>query len=579
MKIKGFSKLVKDNLKEHKLKDCDVVIDGQNFFYNKYSDSKLPYVYGCESDRYAEYLRNYMSIFDKANIKCYVIFKGGHRDINKKHEHPGGYNYFWGQKDIVLPIFMKEVYKQVLDEMDIEYSISEFEAKDEVIAFAHTKKCCIISNDIEFCFSGEPYVPYDTIEFDPGTNSINCGLFVLDDFLLKYRLNHDKIAIFVTLTDTTIFDETYFEKLLKRMKMLNRNKNILLLQWLAKTSTQGALNAIKNSLEVHQNRFLQELQNVRNRYEKKICRVSASYLLHKDILTTDNDLRWFEKGVTLGHIAIPYINLYYSNIMVGSWAIEGKDSEDSLYFSMEIIKYAYNLLTNFEKNEFQFKDKHQVTHTIGTTNAIVKKPQYVNFSPFENGWEGALKTQRLFEHFLESTMPGFNFDHLKLLPEDARLLVIALIYFSHNKAEDVTDIVHSVLLSYTMLRVTAIQNSSTFMKADIDAARRELAQFFHITPLEAEDIYDEKLLYPLVQFQFCFIHLNYLNKLCGRPYVPTVYHLTYNGTFVYKVLFAAKDNGQGAKFISQKLGCAPSLLSFYESVYKVFEETKLSIDL
>lgn len=161
MRIRTFCKFIEiEATQKHILNNSTVVIDGQNFFYSLYYKSGLQFVFGCESDKYAEYLRKYLGKFKKANVKCYFIFKGGHQDISTKFRKGtdclDGREFVVGQvyDNIVLPIFMKDVYKQVLDEMGFDYSICEFEAKKECIAFAQKHNCPIMSYDIEYCFAG-----------------------------------------------------------------------------------------------------------------------------------------------------------------------------------------------------------------------------------------------------------------------------------------------------------------------------------------------------------------------------------------------------------------------------------------
>ncbi|XP_059048556.1 protein asteroid homolog 1-like, partial [Achroia grisella] len=524
MRIKGFGHLIQNESSHHQLKNCSVVIDGQNFFYNQYRDSKLPFVYGCESDKYAKYLRSVLSMFKRANVKCYFIFKGGHMYLDIFSSK----NYFnWESKDVVLPIFMKDVYKQVLDEMDMEYSISRFEAKDDVIAFAKRNNCCILSNDIEFSFSGLPYVNYTTIAFNQKNNAIECKLFVLDNFLDKYNLNRDKIAIFITLTDITIFEEFFFDNLRQDWADIERNtKLIFLLNWLADTSVENMFIIINEYLSrTDQLGFLEEYESVRRRVlDDKTGRLCTMYLENRNnVVINEKDPDWFEKGVALGHVAIPYVNLYHHKQISGSWAIEGDNNEDGLRFSIDILQYAFNLLTNYEKDEFIFINKHGVPETISTENALVMRPEYAaTVSPFENGWGISLKNLKLFEHFVENSLAGFNFNYLQELPENVRLVVISLIYFSCKSPSNTTDnIVHSVLLSYIAVGLLSHDNnrvgqddSPVFSEADVDAAMRTLANFFRLPRSEARDIYRDQLLHPLVQFQFCLNHLNYLNKLC-----------------------------------------------------------------
>ncbi|XP_026333157.1 uncharacterized protein LOC113240144 [Hyposmocoma kahamanoa] len=172
------------------LRDCEVVIDGQSFFYQLYRVSGLQSMFGCESDKYAQFLRNYLSKFKKANVKCYFFFKGGHEDASKmwNKNNPHKTEQFKigktavGNVDCKPLIFTKEVYEQVLEEMHFDYVICQYESKRECIAFAQTRNCPIISYDIEYGFSGVPYISANPHSKEH-LNMPRCKVFTLDNLM------------------------------------------------------------------------------------------------------------------------------------------------------------------------------------------------------------------------------------------------------------------------------------------------------------------------------------------------------------------------------------------------------------
>ncbi|XP_053605566.1 uncharacterized protein LOC128672444 isoform X2 [Plodia interpunctella] len=603
MRIRTFCKyLDQEELRDHTLKDCTVVVDGQNFFYNLYQKSGLPSVYGCESDKYADFLRKFLGIFKKSKIRCVFIFKGGHLDINYKFRRLEDRSWIsnWSEEHyFAQPVFMKELYKQILDEIGMEYAICEYEAKAEVIAFAKKYKCPIVSYDIEFCFSGVPYIPYSTINECEG-QGVKCGLFNLQNFMKKYNLNNDKLAIFIALTDENIFEENYFIHLFESLNMPNSlyKRNICLLKWLGRLPLQRALNTINNYVE-------------RDLFNEKILE-AKKYLIrtestgtptkyiedNKNMDVTELDPNWFEKGVTMGRIPINYVNLYRNNIYFGAWTIEDVNADDSLLLSLDIIKYAFNLLTNFEKKEFTFCDKNNKKHVISsiiTAFGVTKKPEYnANNSPFENGWDQAKKLD-LFEYFLQESLQDLNHAALQRCPEDMRLLMIALVYFSRRKTIDTTDIVCGVLLSYVMLGVVFVKipnnieydieitkkplhDTSTKKESvnekDCVIANRILESYFKMNQRESQTIFSEKLIHPFVEFQHCLVQINNLNDLCGCTYKPTKYNMTFNGTFIYKLMFEATSDLEAGvlRLIKNRLNPAATVLSFFNGIFEAYQE-------
>ncbi|RVE51721.1 hypothetical protein evm_003693 [Chilo suppressalis] len=608
MRIRHFAKNVEVNeLKKYELKDCDVVIDGQNFLYNIYEMSGLPFEFGCESDIYAEHLRKKLSVFINANVKCYFFFKCGHSDMDKKKkkqtekailsQDPNSSTNF------ILPIFMKEIYKQVLDEMNFNYVFCEFECKKDCIALAQKLNCPIISYDIEFCFAGVPYIPIASeknIVNDKSTGGIPCGLFVYEDFTKKYNLNKEKLATFIVLTNENLFPEGHFKTFFDAVHIRGNpyRRNAYLLNWLSKEANHNTIESIMR--KCFRADEYDTYRRERNRIIGFICKeeeagVPVDYLLHdKYVEFTDNDPLWFEKGVVCGYISLQYVDMYHWNIIDGSWCLEDEDAEDALFISLDIIKYAFNLLTNYERKEINFHNKKDEVVTISVTDATaVPKPTYTAVqSPFENGWD-LIKPLGLFEHFLEKCMPETNFSVLNTVPENARLLIITLIYFSRHKTEDTTIEVCSALLSYVMLSVVKDKsNNNNHMNervsrtiiepftdenlvtdVDCNIATDRFAKYFTVLNIEKAQ-FDEEILHPLVEFQHCLQQINLLNKLCGSPFEETMYSRTYNGTLVYKIAHTIKGtySGVALDFIDHELSSAVTVLGFFNGLRNVYDE-------
>lgn len=505
--------------------------------------------------------------------------------------------------EIVLPPFMKSVYKEVLKKMGIPYVVCQFESKQQCIALAQKLKCPIISNDVEFCFSGVPYIPSTTFQYDDSAKSINCGIFRYANFQNKYRLTKEKIAIFITLTNERVgFPESYFDQLFRDLKLPYSpfRRNEVLLRRLERMRPQDLLSKIFVYTDCeNQKKFKEEVDKMID----FICRseslgIPAKYLLDsKQVFIKENDPDWFEKGVVLGYISLSYSNMYNAGILQGSWLIQDFEADDAMLLSFDIIAYAYNLMTNFEKDEIVFVNKNGTLESKGvsTENAIiVQKPPYnAQSSPFENGWDD-IKTLQLFEHFMTQSLHGINFNVLETIPEDAKLLILALVYFSRHKSDNTAREAYSILLSYVMLgvvfeKVDEKNNNHELKKkpildpftdphlvtrADCNAANSILDEFFTLKPSELHEIFDRKLMHPFMEFQHCLNEINNLNKLCGMPFQPTVYHKTYNGTFVYKFFYSLKETpGEGTKScIEDKLSPAPTVLAFLNGLIEVYEE-------
>lgn len=609
MRIRGFTRNIEFELKAHQLKNCRVVIDGQNYFYNLYQDFNLPFQFGCEADKYAECLRKHLMPFKRANVKCYIVFKGGHEDktkaINKEKRNNGRtfeLNEPLVDDEIVLPVFMKVVYKEVLSKLGLNFVVCQFESKQQCIALAQKLKCPIISQDVEFCFSGVPYIPKSTMTFVENQDCIECGIFHYDLFRSKYNLTKEKAAVFIAILDekTPSYSIDIFKKFFDYLKLplSFKRRNSQLLKWLK--TTQNPISKVSPFLGIeYRETFKEEVDKNINRICKdETVGIPAQYLLKgNEVTVTKNDPDWFEKGVALGTIAIQYVNMYYCDFVFGSWCIEDLSGDDACLLSFDIVAYAYNLLTNYQRDELLFFNINGETEhkNVSLTNpATIPKPSYVaQNNPFENGWDG-IKDLQLFDHFMTHSLKGVNLEALDKLGEDARLLVLALVYFSRRKADAPTREVYSILLSYVMLGVVSdkvdarnnnvnlkkkpllasITDKNLVTKEHCNIANSIMADFFELSDSELNTIFDRTLIHPFVEFKHCLQAINNLNKLCGSPYRSTMISKTYNGTLVYKCFYSmrAMTATKAMNYLQEKLSPAPTVLALFNGLIGVYDE-------
>ncbi|CAH0694462.1 unnamed protein product [Spodoptera exigua] len=138
------------------LSDCDVVVDGDSFFKDTYSNSNSQYILGPDCDRYADFLINKLSIFLDSHVKCHFIFKGATKlnmdERQKLHENMihdrivtkiNTAPYF-------QPLFAQDIQKQVLEEMDIKYFVCEYDSIEAIIGVARKLKCPVLTNKLEY---------------------------------------------------------------------------------------------------------------------------------------------------------------------------------------------------------------------------------------------------------------------------------------------------------------------------------------------------------------------------------------------------------------------------------------------
>lgn len=248
MGIKNFHNIIFNNVNSVSLKGS-VVIDAHNIFYDFYEYHTIPYAFGCEGNKLAKYIKHYLMMFKKANIDCYFVFKGGDSDFEKHFlkrtsKNELYENYTPGRKTFIHPLYVREIIKEVLDDLKFIYVSCEYEARNTCIALAQTLSCPIISLDRDFVMSNIDYIPYKIAhqKLKCINGVIECGVFNLENFLKSNNITMDHYTLFMVLTDDSIFPEDYFSRFFTKISLSMTNK--YLLSWLSKQDTDSVIDQI-----------------------------------------------------------------------------------------------------------------------------------------------------------------------------------------------------------------------------------------------------------------------------------------------------------------------------------------------
>nr|XP_021192733.2 uncharacterized protein LOC110377991 [Helicoverpa armigera] len=581
MRIIQFPNVVaKEESKTYHLKNCDVVIDGQNFFYETYEKSGLNFIFGCDSNEYATCIKKQLAQFKKANVKCYIVLKGGDSDIEqkiKKYTHVE----LDANCEYVPPTLMKDSLADAFSELGVRHGYCVTEAKEDCVALARKLRCPVISFDIEYCFRKAAYIPSTTLKFNAVTNSIECRQYKLEEFLLKHSLTEGKLALFAALSDERVFPSGSFDPLFEKWGVSSqyyptRHKNVI--AWLSSHTEDRARSDIstvltnedeKNAFWSNYEKILKNMQHVEGTY-------TTEYLLnHNNLKIVKQDPDWFEKGVILKHVPVIYVNLYKWGVIEGTKVPEDR-SRDLLLLSIDIVRYAYNLLKNYNGESFRLYQDADNFIEIDSEDGNIGLPKYeCRVCVFENGWDG-VKRLKLFEHFLSEN--GIDTTLLSQVPSDAAILIIALVYYARKRQMeniDVTAEVTARLLSYVIINVVINKSSHKMQKYNLnneDCLEAKLAteKYFQTSHDENSRIFDKQAVSRLLELDYCLQQMNNLHTLCGQPFEPPCFIKSHNGTFIYKIYLESREENC-EQFLNRLLEKAPSVLSFVKKLVKAYE--------
>ena len=130
----------------------------------------------------------------------------------------------------VFPLFAKEVFMEVLQELGIEVHQSSFEA-DEVIAhLAHTSRCPVISNDSDFYIFDVDFILLDSLDianFSSEDTFLRCEKFNRQKMLSHYGLGSiELLHLLAALTGNDYIPPEVFDKVFLNIKLVTKRRDM-----------------------------------------------------------------------------------------------------------------------------------------------------------------------------------------------------------------------------------------------------------------------------------------------------------------------------------------------------------------
>ncbi|KAJ2945444.1 hypothetical protein O0L34_g256 [Tuta absoluta] len=559
---------------DHTLKNCELVIDGRSFFKDSYKKSGCQSLYGGEYDRYADYLKSTLKPFTESNITCYIIFNGAmEAGLERRKEiHENVIDNIRkidpDDKDAYCePIFVKDVWKQVLDELNIKYFVTEHDSWNTIFFVASIFKCPILTRNYEYSLRFVNCISPKSLVFNENDKEIACKIFESGNVRYKFRLKHKLLPLLLTLVDES---KVYFKKL-PIIVDCSKPKNIMgqVLRWI-RWQTDVLEETLQKIRDILSEEEAEEFFNIYQKNEE-LCRSSKHSAA----------VRHFRQDNTIGKnkVPIPYINLICSGIFSGSWVVFDEDQEDAMLPALDIILYACKCM--------KFKKHAKITF-------VGRDRDEACVWNVDNSWDEIdIKNVDLFKNFILEKLPGFDFKHLDAAPKECWILILTLVYY-YNKKSDL-NFAYSIILSYVMMgpvseNVGLIKRSNFICPEersnDVDtnglktndcvSIIESMMDLFYVK--NAKRLFDRKILHTFAEFQHCLQHMNYLNKVCGKKIQiqPTIYHKTINATFAYNIYLKTKAVADLNKYFEKRLKKS-TVFDYFKRIVLVYEACLSSV--
>ncbi|KAI4876594.1 hypothetical protein NFI96_014821, partial [Prochilodus magdalenae] len=162
MGVKGLKTYIEDKskvLRDIQFRNSKLVIDGSNLYYTLYFGCKLDQAHGGEYEAFETLLGRFFTNLKICKVQPYVVLDGGDDISDKKFQTlknragdriKRADSLSRGQRGEVLPILIKNVFKQVLRKLQVPLIQCVAEADWEVAALANEWNCPVLSNDSDF---------------------------------------------------------------------------------------------------------------------------------------------------------------------------------------------------------------------------------------------------------------------------------------------------------------------------------------------------------------------------------------------------------------------------------------------
>lgn len=270
MGVRGLTTYIKRNqrkfLKTYHLHNCNLILDGYSIATNLYIMSCCESAFGGDYDKFFEFVKSFFKLLSKCMVTPYVIFDGGYEKRKMETVRKRMKDKIICSRNVMpfthsrsFPLFMRGVFREVVNEMGIKFAQSDFEADDEIAAIARQLNCPVLSYDSDFFIYGVLYIPFPTmcLEACQMTTStpedpkyyIECKIYSVENFLSRFcGLNKDMLPLIAALLGNDYIKRSVFKKFYENVNIpCNSRKNHLerrvavVLNWLKNETFQSAL--------------------------------------------------------------------------------------------------------------------------------------------------------------------------------------------------------------------------------------------------------------------------------------------------------------------------------------------------
>lgn len=524
MGVRGLTTYINFNqdviLQEYLLHNSNLVVDGHSLCAQLYRLLNCFSAFGGDYDKFASYTRNFFKNLRKCNITPYVLFDGSYEARKLRTAHNRLRSKINGASRLdpvtqgslqIFPLLLRDVFKEVLTEINVPYTICEFEADDEIAAMARHLNCPVLSYDSDFFIYNVLYIPFNTLNFkakcieEDGNKfyALDCKIYRVQQLIYHFGgLKEDMLPLLATLLGNDYVEKRVFNKFFSQLKLTKSKKKKneqqrcihTLFKWLQNETQETAIAKILGRLKKNQkDKVFYIIKKSVEGYNRTHCRSLKYFNISNDFTLTESELSmpevmdhtsdeendssnsnddksdeesvsddseiddegpclpdWFSEGIRHKNIPQAYLNLYTHHLHFCSPQAEDYNDEDSSICILPILRYAFDMLTDFAHENCVYVSREKDSNYKRIFIGQEYSVSRLLETPFSE--LSVDQTKLYYQHFLKERLPNLDISDIELLPSNLQLFMIALLWWV-AKCQVTLAHVHSLLISYLMLDV------------------------------------------------------------------------------------------------------------------------------
>ncbi|XP_048882479.1 protein asteroid homolog 1-like [Brienomyrus brachyistius] len=586
----------RDFFQEVKVHDTKLIIDGTNILYHLAFWPTLDLQHGGDYDALADTIRFFFKALSICKIKPFVVLDGGKDYSGRKldtvkqraqQKIKEAHNMSTGTKQEIMPLLIREVFKEVLSSLQVPFVQCMAEADREIASLANEWSCPVLTSDSDFfifdlkrgCF---PFKEFQWKTVTECSKYIRAQRYSADRFCAHFRMNKELLPLFATMRGNDWVQSQvmagFFTRINFTSPWLSWNHSQIdgLLHWLARfTGWEEALEEILRITGSKENEgnICDLLVSGIREYEVSISNVAPFFEKEVALLSNIPEAikilpEWVLMDLARGELTALLIDaLVLGKVMLGV-QVENKSDPSSDDVAQPIREVLYGLLL-YEREDLQRQqgasqgtpgqhrspgDEHRVEEFGREGLTLIPKPVTV-VRPKQSlqSLKEAPGEERL--SFLLNTF-GVERSVLEGVPPCMRLPVCVTCYWMSN-CKPKPEPLHLQALLLGMVYGKLIQDET-------DAAvREEMVRKQRSMRIDWEENGPNRTATQLYnQWQSCMRSCFHLNQLLRCPLPKPLCSQLYSGTLVHGVV-RQLSGGQTPESLLEGL---PSLENFFSDL-------------